>query len=134
MMDLYEINKDKVFLEAAKYASFFTMAGIRSYPLVQNQKQLIHKGGQYEGNTTMWWKDGVKFRLGFPRKPGDVTEKEVPQSLISPVGLGFEQPVTFFLPNKNVRHVFMSTWAPHLLRLSAESNKDFLRSMRGTPL
>lgn len=123
LMDLYEINKDEVFLEAAKYASFFTIAGIRSYPLVQNQKQLIHEGGRYEGNTNLWWKDGKKFRLGFPRVDGDVTEKEVPQSLISPVGLGLEQPVTFFLPNKNVRHIFMSTWAPHLLRLSAESNK-----------
>lgn len=124
LMDLYEVNKDKVFLDAAKYASFFTIAGIRSYPLVQNQKQRIHEGGRYEGNTNLWWKDGKKFRLGFPRIDGDVTEKEVPQSLISPVGLGLEQPVTFFLPNKNVRHIFMSTWAPHLLRLSAESNKD----------
>ena len=124
LMDLYEINKDKVFLDAAKYASFFTIAGIRSYPIVQNQKQRIHEGGRYEGNTNLWWKDGEKFRLGFPRIDGDVTEKEVPQSLISPVGLGLEQPVTFFLPNKNVRHIFMSTWAPHLLRLSAESNKD----------
>ena len=124
LMDLYEINKDKVFLDAAKYASFFTIAGIRSYPLVQNQEQLIHEGGRYEGNTNLWWKDGKKFRLGFPRVDGDVIEKKVPQSLISPVGLGLEQPVTFFLPNKNVRHIFMSTWAPHLLRLSAESNKD----------
>ena len=124
LMDLYEINKDKVFLDAAKYASFFTMAGIRSYPLVQNEKQRIHEGGRYEGNTNLWWKDGEKFRLGFPRIDGDVTEKEVPQSLVSPVGLGLEQPVTFFLPNKNVRHIFMSTWAPHLQRLSAESNKD----------
>ncbi|ALL07598.1 hypothetical protein AQ505_20155 [Pedobacter sp. PACM 27299] len=124
LMDLYEINKDKTFLEAAKYSSFFTMAGIRSYPLVQNKPQLIHEGGNYEGNTNLWWKDGKKFRLGFPRIAGDITEKEVPESLISPVGLGLEQPITFFLPNKNVRHIFMSTWAPHLLRLSAESNKD----------
>lgn len=124
LMDLYEINKDKTFLEAAKYSSFFTMAGIRSYPMVQNKPQLIHEGGQYEGNTNLWWKDGKKFRLGFPRIEGDVTEKEVPESLISPVGLGLEQPITFFLPNKNVRHIFMSTWAPHLLRLFAESNKD----------
>ncbi|NQX39288.1 hypothetical protein SAMN05421820_102340 [Pedobacter steynii] len=124
LMDLYEINKDKVFLDAAKYASFFTIAGIRSYPAVQNQKQLIHEGGRYEGNTNLWWKEGKKFRLGFPRIDGDVIEKEVPQALVSPVGLGLEQPVTFFLPNKNVRHIFMSTWAPHLLRLSAESNKD----------
>ncbi|MCD0486972.1 hypothetical protein LPB86_01945 [Pedobacter sp. MC2016-14] len=119
LMDLYEVSKNKIFLEAATYASYFTIAGIRAYPLVENKQQLIHPGNEFEGNTNLWWKNGEKFRLGFPRKAGDVLEKEVPQSLVSPVGLGLEQPVTFFLPNKNVRHIFMSSWAPHLLRLSA---------------
>lgn len=124
LMDLYEINKDKTFLNAAEYASFFTIAGIRSYPLVENKLQLIHEGDRFEGNTNLWWKENKKFRLGFPRQNGDVKAKEVPQSLVSPVGLGLEQPVTFFLQNKNVRHIFMSTWAPHLLRLSTGGKED----------
>jgi len=123
LTDLYEVSKDKTFLNAAEYASYFTLAGIRSYPLVEDKMQLIHEGDEYEGNTNLWWKDGEKFRLGFPRKKGDVKAKEVPQSLVSPVGLGLEQPITFFLPKKNVRHIFMSTWAPHLLRLSADTER-----------
>lgn len=123
LTDLYEVNKDKTFLNAAEYASYFTLAGIRSYPLVEDKMQLIHEGDEYEGNTNLWWKDGEKFRLGFPRQKGDVKAKEVPQALVSPVGLGLEQPVTFFLPKKNVRHIFMSTWAPHLLRLSADTER-----------
>lgn len=121
LTDLYEVTKDKTFWNAAAYASYFTLAGIRSYPLVENKMQLIHEGDEYEGNTNLWWKDGEKFRLGFPRQKGDVKAKEVPQALVSPVGLGLEQPVTFFLPKKNVRHIFMSTWAPHLLRLSGDT-------------
>jgi hypothetical protein len=123
LTDLYEVNKDKTFLDAAEYASYFTLAGIRSYPLVEDKMQLIHQGDEYEGNTNLWWKDGEKFRLGFPRQKGDVKAKSVPQSLVSPVGLGLEQPITFFLPKKNVRHIFMSTWAPHLLRLSADTER-----------
>jgi hypothetical protein len=128
LMDLYEVNKEQVFLDAAEYSSFFTMAGIRSYPLIEDKLQLIHPGNRYEGNTNLWWKDTVKFRLGFPRHDGDVQEKMVPQSLISPVGLGLEQPVTFFLVNKNVRHIFMSTWSPHLLRVSAYRNRSILET------
>ncbi|MNK00527.1 hypothetical protein D3C87_183120 [compost metagenome] len=124
LMDLYELTKDVSFMKAAEYSSFFTIAGIRSYPLVEDKLQRIHQGDQFEGNTNLWWKNGDKFRLGFPRSAGDVKEKEVPQSLISPVGVGLEQPVTFFLPNKNVRHIFMSTWAPHLLRMAEHSKRD----------
>lgn len=124
LMDLYDVTKDATFMKAAEYASYFTIAGIRSYPMVQDKPQLIHEGNQYEGNTNLWWKNGDKFRLGFPRSAGDVKEKEVPQSLISPVGLGLEQPSTFFLPNKNVRHIFMSTWAPHLLRMFEHNKRD----------
>lgn len=123
LTDLYEVSNDKAFLNAAEYASYFTLAGIRSYPFVEQKMQLIHEGETYEGNTNLWWKDGEKFRLGFPRVKGDVKAKEVPQSLVSPVGLGLEQPITFFLPKKNVRHIFMSTWAPHLLRLSADTER-----------
>jgi hypothetical protein len=123
LTDLYEVSKDKNFLNAAEYASYFTLAGIRSYPHVENKMQLIHEGDKYEGNTNLWWKDGEKFRLGFPRQNGDVKAKDVPESLVSPVGLGLEQPITFFLPKKNVRHIFMSTWAPHLLRLSADTER-----------
>lgn len=115
--DLYDATGDTTYLDAAEAAAFHTIAGVRSYPAVKDTLQTIHPGNTYVGNTTMWWKGGEKYRLGFPRKPGDVTEKQVPQAVVSPVGLGFEQPYTFFDPGKLVRHVYMSNWAPHLLRL-----------------
>ncbi|MFT4093263.1 MAG: hypothetical protein QM640_06450 [Niabella sp.] len=119
LLDLYEITKDRKYLDAAAYGSYFTIAGIRSFPQVQDSAIIIHPGGQYEGNTHIWWKGKQPYRLGFPRKAGDAPEKKVPAWLVSPVGLGFEQPSTYFLTakNKNVRPVFMSSWAPHLLRL-----------------
>jgi hypothetical protein len=48
----------------------------------------------------------------------------VEQRLVSPVGLGFEQPFTYFDPGKTVRPVFMSSWAPHLLRLYQYTKRD----------
>lgn len=119
LIDIYEETKDKFFLEAAQYGAAHTIAGIRSYPHVADSLMTIHPQNQYEGNTNLWWKDKEKYRLGFPRKEGDALEKEVPSELVSPVGLGFEQPSTYFLTAKDklVRPVFMSSWAPHLLRL-----------------
>lgn len=116
--DLYDVTRDSVYLRAAEAAAFHTLAGVRTYPLAEDKMQTIHPGNIYDGNTTMWWKGGEKYRLGFPRQKNDAPEKQVPQWLVSPVGLGFEQPFTYFDPGKLVRPVFMSSWAPHLLRLS----------------
>ncbi len=119
LLDLYEITGESKYMDAAKYGAASTIAGVRSFPAVHDSLQTIHPGGHFEGNTTMWWKGREKFRLGFPRQAGDAPEKQVPQWLVSPVGLGFEQPGTYFLrqEGKQVRPVFMSNWAPHLLRL-----------------
>ena len=125
LIDIYEETKDKFFLEAAQYGAAHTLAGIRSYPRVADSLVTIHPANQYEGNTNLWWKGKEKYRLGFPRKEGDMLEKKVPSALVSPVGLGFEQPSTYFLTakDKQVRPVFMSSWAPHLLRLYQYSQK-----------
>ncbi|MDR6569107.1 hypothetical protein [Chitinophaga ginsengisegetis] len=128
LTDLYDLTKDTTFLHAAETSAFQTLAGIRVYPEVKDQLQTVHPGNTYDGNTTLWWKGGEKYRLGFPRKKGDAPEKQVPQSLVSPVGLGFEQPFTLFDPGKLVRPVFMSSWAPHLLRLFSEDNRTIFET------
>ncbi|WP_276485824.1 hypothetical protein [Paraflavitalea pollutisoli] len=131
MIDIYEATQEKRFLEAAESSAYHTVAGIRSYPQVKDTLQVIHPGNQYEGNTTLWWKGDKRYRLGFPRVKGDAPEKQVPQWLVSPVGLGFEQPFTYFDAGKTVRPVFMSSWAPHLLRLHQYSQqKIFLTYAR----
>ncbi|NML21237.1 hypothetical protein HHL16_10160 [Pseudoflavitalea sp. G-6-1-2] len=126
--DLYEATNDSKYLRAAEYSAFQTIAGIRSVPQVQDSLQKIHPGNKYEGNNSLWWKNKEKFRLGFPRKSGDAPEKHVAAQLVSPVGLGFEQPFTYFEPDKTVRPVFMSSWAPHLLRLYQFTNREIFQT------
>ena len=118
LLDLYDVCKDKALLAASAYAAHFTIAGIRTYPPVGNDTILIHQGGKYVGNANVFWKKDKPYKLGYPRKTGDVSEKKVAQHTLSPVGLGFEQPMTFFNREGNINHTFMSTWAPSLLRLS----------------
>lgn len=125
LLDLYESTQDKKYLDAAAYGSYFTIAGIRSYPKVADSLQTIHPGNRYDGVTRIWWKGNAPYRLGFPRKNGDVQEKKVPEWLVSPVGLGLEQPSTYFtrVKGQTVHPVFMSSWAPHLLRLFQYTGK-----------
>lgn len=128
LLDLYELSGDNKYLKAAEASAFHTIAGIRSVPQVKTGLQTIHPGNVYEGNTTLWWKGNDKFRLGFPRVPGDAPEKKVESWLVSPVGLGFEQPFTYFDPGKTVRPVYMSSWAPHLLRLYQYTGREIFRT------
>ncbi len=125
-IDLYETTGDKQFLDAARTGAAHTLAGIRVWPAVADSTQTIHPSDVYNGNATMWWKGSEQFRLGFPRVDGDAPEHEVEQWRVSPVGLGFEQPSTYFLRTKGkpVRPVFMSSWAPSLLRLSSHTSND----------
>lgn len=126
LLDLYEMTGEEKYLTAAQYGASHTIAGIRSFPAVTDSLQTIHPGSRFDGNTTLWWKGKKKFRLGFPRTENDAQEKQVPAWLVSPVGLGFEQPSTYFLrtKGKQVRPVFMSNWAPHLLRLYQHTRKQ----------
>lgn len=125
-VDLYETTGDRQFLEAARCGAAQTIAGIRCWPAVADSVQTIHPGGVYNGNATMWWKGAEQFRLGFPRVEGDAPEHDVEQWRVSPVGLGFEQPSTYFLRTKGklVRPVFMSSWAPDFLRLSQHTGEE----------
>jgi hypothetical protein len=128
LLDLYDETKEPFWLKAAEISAFQTLAGIRSFPLVKDTLQTIHPHGQFEGNTTMWWKGNKKYRLGFPRTPGDAPEKQVQEGEVSPVGLGFEQPFTYFDAGKTVRPVFMSSWAPHLLRLFSHTHRTIFNT------
>ncbi|MDD4426965.1 MAG: hypothetical protein PHG64_01000 [Paludibacter sp.] len=128
LLDLYDITKNKDFFNAACYGAYFTIAGQRSYPIVKNKEIIIHKNGKYIGNANIFWKKDERFKLGYPRKDGDVQEKTINEKIVSPVGLGFEQPMTFFTKSDNLNHVFMSTWAPSLLRLNNNHKFDFFET------
>ncbi len=128
LIDLYEVTKNRDYFNAACYGAFFTIAGQRSYPMVQNNEITIHKDGKYAGNANIFWKKDKRFKLGYPRRQGDVQEKIIDENVLSPVGLGFEQPMTFFTKGDNLNHVFMSSWAPSLLRLNANHKLDFFET------
>lgn len=128
LLDLYDVTRNKKFFNAACYGAYFTIAGQRSFPLVQDNEITIHKGGKYIGNANIFWKKNERFKLGYPRQDGDVKEKTINEKILSPVGLGFEQPMTFFSKSDNLNHVFMSSWAPSLLRLNNNHKFDFFET------
>lgn len=128
LLDIYDATKNPNYLNAAAYGAYFTIAGQRSYPLVNGGEITIHKDGKYTGNANIFFKKDKRFKLGYPRQAGDVQEKKVSEDLLSPVGLGFEQPMTFFTKQDNLNHVFMSTWAPSLLRLNQNGRQPFFET------
>lgn len=128
LLDIYDATKNPNYLNAAAYGAYFTIAGQRSYPLVNDGEITIHKDGKYTGNANIFFRKDKRFKLGYPRQVGDVQEKKVSEDLLSPVGLGFEQPMTFFTRQDNLNHVFMSTWAPSLLRLNQNGRQPFFET------
>lgn len=131
LVDMYEHTQDAKYLNAAEISAFHTLAGLRNYPIVRPIADTIHQGNIYSGVTHVWWKDTSRFRLGILPPTGTsipVVQKTVPQSLVSPVGLGIEQPSTFFVPNNTVSHIYASTWAPSLLRIFQYTNREIFQT------
>lgn len=125
LLDIYKATGDERYAAAASYAAAYTIAGVKSWPKVADGSQTIHLGGKYDGVTTVWWRGEEPYRLGFPRKDGDSPERDVEAWRVSGVGLGMEQPATYFVrtAGKTVRPVYMNSWAPRLLELSGVSGK-----------
>lgn len=120
LLDIYGETGDSRYAEAASYAAAHTIAGVKSWPKVAEGTMTVHPGGKYDGVTTIWWRGAEQYRLGFPREEGDSPEREADAWRVSGVGLGMEQPATYFVRSagKTVRPVYMSSWAPRLLDLS----------------
>ena len=124
-MDLYDLTGNQRYLDAASEGAAHTIAGIKTWPRVAQGKQTVHPGNNYDGVTTIWWKGAEQYRLGFPRTPGDAPEHETEAWKVSSVGLGIEQPLTYFIRSagKTVHPVFMSSWAPRLLELTEATGR-----------
>lgn len=128
LMDLYELTGEKRYLDAAEEGAFHTVAGLWSHPQFRNGPITVHPDGQYEGTATIWWKNDTRYRLGYPRKPNDTPAHDVPAWQVSQIGLGLEQPSTYFTPDKGQRHILMSAWSPHLLRVAQHTGRDIFRT------
>ncbi|MFH1497565.1 MAG: hypothetical protein ABII82_07035, partial [Verrucomicrobiota bacterium] len=132
LLALHELTGEARWLEAARTGGMLTVAGLRSHPRPDAPEKTIHPGGDFTGNNTLWWRGEERFRLGLPRTPGDVVEKTVPAWQVSPVGLGFEQPSTFFAGGgrgnaEGFQTIMMSSWTPALLRLHAATGQAVYR-------
>ncbi len=125
LIDIYKETGDERYAEVAAEAAAYTLAGVKSWPKVAAGEQTVHPGGRYDGVTTVWWRGAEPYRLGFPRKDGDAPEHAVDAWLVAAVGLGMEQPATYFprTSGKSVRPVYMNSWAPRMLELAGVSGK-----------
>ncbi|MCM1070323.1 MAG: hypothetical protein NC391_01640 [Alistipes timonensis] len=130
LLDLYEVTGDERYAAAAAAAASHTIAGVKSWPKVAEGERTVHPGGKYDGVTTIWWRGAEQYRLGFPRREGDAPEHEADAWRVSGVGLGMEQPATYFVraSGKSVRPVFMNSWAPRLLALAGASGKGIFET------
>lgn len=126
LLDIYALTGNELHLQAAAHGAAHTLAGVKTWPKVAPGMQTVHPGNKFDGVTTIWWKGTEQFRLGFPRTEGDAPEHEVEAAKVSPVGLGMEQPATYFVrtAGKTVRPVFMNSWAPRLMELGALTGKE----------
>jgi hypothetical protein len=128
LLDLYDITHDRKYLDAAQQGAFLTIAGLWSHPRVPDGDITIHPNGEFLGLTHLWWKGGEHYRLGNPRKPGDTPAKKVPAWLVAQMGLGLEQPSTYFAGgNSGLQNIMNSAWAANLLRLYHDTGNDIFR-------
>ncbi|EIP98591.1 hypothetical protein OpiT1DRAFT_03050 [Opitutaceae bacterium TAV1] len=136
LLDLHAITGREKYLEAAVEGGFHTVSGLWSHPLAPAGDTTVHPGGEYPGYLLdhVYWKGAEPYRLGYPRRPGDMPERKVPAWRVSRVGLGLEQPITLYPTNSGttadvgVGNIFNNAWAPSLLRLYGLTGRELFRT------
>lgn len=127
--DLYEITHDKKYLDAAEEGAFGTICGQWSEPQIPPGDVSINDDGQLKGTNYVWYKGSERYRLGYPRASNDTPVRKAPGWLMSRVGLGFEQPVTYYSGGAESFHnIFNSAWAPSLLRMYQLTGREIYRT------
>jgi hypothetical protein len=120
-LQLYEVTGETLFLDAAVFGARQVMTGMWTQRMPSEDALItIHPGRQIDGDKMRLTlhKGSGKFRLGFPIRDGDIVEKQVPEWLVSPVGLGLEQPSTYSYREQGGRLIQQNNWAPGFLRLA----------------
>ncbi len=120
LLTLYEETGEKRFLDAAEKAARVVMTGMWTQPMPKDEMITIHPNNYVHGDKMDRWlhRGEEEFRLGFPRKEGDVKEKQVPAWLVSNAGLGFEQPSTYTYKDNGGRMILQANWTGGFLRLA----------------
>ncbi|AHF89370.1 hypothetical protein OPIT5_02910 [Opitutaceae bacterium TAV5] len=143
LLDLYEITDDTRYRDAARQFAWQTVAGIWVTPPAAPPPATatLYPGGHITGSYYIWWLGNDRFRLGWPPRAGDrkhhealvpvdlpVPEKTVPAWVVSPVGLGLEQPISWLTAAHQMSNIQLSSWAANLLRLSVATGDDYWRT------
>jgi hypothetical protein len=120
LLALYEVTGKKRFLNAAEQGARVVMTGMWTQPMPKEEMVTIHPNNYVHGDKMDRWlhKGEEEFRLGYPRKKGDVIEKQVPAWLVSNAGLGFEQPSTYTYKDNGGRMIQQANWTGGFLRLA----------------
>jgi hypothetical protein len=120
LLRMYEVTHEQRFLDAAVKGAHSVMTGMWTQPKPPAGPLKVHPNNEYSGLVTndQWYKGAERFRLGFPRKAGDVREHEVPAWLVSDVGLGYEQPTTYRRKGNGGLQIFQAPWSATFLRLA----------------
>jgi len=140
LLHLYEATGEKRFLDAAAEGARWLLTTIFMHPLTPDGNRTIHPGGQLVQPDRVWFLGDKRFRLGLYDEPAFSTEgvikqppaklaqQSVPAWQVESAGLGLEQPVTYSRSG-NQANIFMSIWAPNLLRLAALTGDDLFRTV-----
>ncbi len=130
LLDLYDVTGEERYLEAAEEIGYQTVAGMWSFPMPPVGDVLIHPDGQFTGVASVIhnWYGWSRYTTGYPRTANDTPAHEVPAWLVSPVGLGFEQPSTYYRSSGGMMMTMMTSWAGHLERLADRTGKDIFRT------
>lgn len=126
LIDIFEITKDTAFLDAAVEAGHILLTQLWVSSPVDLADSILIKASEVKRQPFMdahdffWhgkevWRPGSKRGVkGPPQNLDSIVDEKVPSWLPSRVGLGLEQPSTFFNESLNM---IMSSWAGDLMKL-----------------
>ncbi len=149
--DLYEITKDKKYLDYAYRGAYYSTVSMWNYPTPQEGEIEIYKKGYFVGLRFVWSKGYGPYRLGVKSKDIDITKsftspnlpiklvsnywigvyltdpKKVEALKVSRIGLGIEQPSSYMATNPdNNMNILMPGWAPEILNVYKNTGDDLL--------
>ncbi|PYI52854.1 OmpL47-type beta-barrel domain-containing protein [Paenibacillus flagellatus] len=119
LLDLYEVTKERKYLDAAREGAHRWMTSVWTQPSVASGDVTV-RAADLPDRAVMsqsfdgYWRGDAKIRLGYPDNMPLLRDETVPAWQLSRVGLGLEQRSTF----SRSGNIMMSNWAPDLMRLS----------------
>ncbi len=154
LIDIYEVTGEQKYLDAAEYAGQVVLTLVWSVGIDgdrMNEEMILNKETvgtrPFMRNHNFWWHGDFQWRPGvnlnenfMPTEVAEVKssvhpmlqlgfdeieEEIVPAWVPSRVGIGLEQPSTFYGQSLNI---IMSNWAPDMMRLAEYTDNDLFEA------